>query len=81
MAAETGTTEVDFLQGEGDYKGAGLSDSCVKAGKPAINIKTFDKDSDALLAMMSDGTYTQILKKWGVEDGAITPDQVNSGKL
>jgi len=141
VAAENGTTEVDFLQGTGDYQGAGLSDACVKAGKPAITIKTFDKDSDALLAlqsqtvdayfadspaagyavdksggklelsgitleeaiegisvaknhtalrdavkaallaMMSDGTYTKILTKWGVQDGAITPDQVNSGKL
>ena len=141
VAAENGTTEVDFLQGTGDYQGAGLSDACVKAGKPAITIKTFDKDSDALLAlqsqtvdayfadspaagyavdksggklelsgitleeaiegisvaknhtalrdavkaallaMMSDGTYTKILTKWGVQDGAITPDQVTSGKL
>jgi polar amino acid transport system substrate-binding protein len=141
VAAETGTTEVDFLQGAGDYQGDGLSSECTKAGKPAIDVKTFDKDSDALLAlqaqtvdayfadspaagyavdhssgklqlsgitleeaiegisvaknhtalrdavkqallaMMSDGTYTSILQKWGVQDGAITPDQVNSGKL
>lgn len=141
IAAETGTTEVDFLQGTGDYKGAGLSESCTKAGKPAITVKTFDKDSDALLAlqsgtvdgyfadspaagyavdhssgnlelsgvtleeaiegisvskehtalrdavktallsMISDGTYAQILQKWGVQDGGITADQVNSGKL
>lgn len=141
VAAETGTTEVDFLQGAGDYKGAGLSDACVKAGKAAINIKTFDKDSDALLAlqsgtvdayfadspaagyavdhssgklelsgvtleeaiegisvaknhtnlrdgvkaailaMIADGSYLDILKKWGVQDGALTADEVNSGKL
>jgi len=53
VAVQSGTTELDFLQGTSDYKGAGLSDACVKAGKPAINIKTFEKDSDALLALQS----------------------------
>jgi len=141
VAAETGTTEVDFLQGAGDYQGAGLSAACQKAGKQAINVKTFDKDSDALLAlqsgtvdayfadspaagyavdhssgklelsgvtleeaiegvsvaknhthlrdgvkaailaMIADGSYADILKKWGVQDGALTADEVNSGKL
>lgn len=141
VAVQNGTTELDFLQGTSDYVGAGLSDACVKAGKKAITIKQFDKDSDALLAlqsgtadtyfadspaagfavtqhadqfelsgitlevaiegisvaknhtklrdgvkaallaMISDGTYASILKKWGVEDGGLTADQVNSGKL
>ena len=141
VAVQEATTELDFLQGTGDYKGAGLSDGCTKAGKPAITIKTFAKDNDALLAlqsgtadvyfadspvagfyakqhpdqfeltgltlevaiegisvdkghtglrdavktallsMISDGTYTQILTKWGVQDSALTADQVNSGKL
>jgi polar amino acid transport system substrate-binding protein len=141
VAVQEATTELDFLQGTGDYKGAGLSDGCVKAGKTAINIKTFAKDNDALLAlqsgtadvyfadspvagfyakqhpdqfeltgltlevaiegisvdkghtglrdavktallsMISDGKYLQILTKWGDQDSAITADQVNSGKL
>ena len=141
VAVQEATTELDYLQGTGDYKGAGLSDGCTKAGKQAITIKTFTKDNDALLAlqsgtadvyfadspvagfyakqhpdqfeltgltldvaiegisvdkahtglrdavktallsMISDGTYTQILKKWGDQDSAITADQVNSGKL
>ena len=51
VAAETGTTEVDFLNGTGDYQGQGLSAQCTKAGQPKINVKTFDKDSDALLAL------------------------------
>jgi polar amino acid transport system substrate-binding protein len=53
VAAETGTTEIDYLQGTGDYKGQGLSAACTKAGKAAINIKSFGKDSDALLALQS----------------------------
>ena len=141
VAVQEATTELDYLQGTGDYTGAGLSDGCTKAGKPAISIKTFTKDNDALLAlqsgtadvyfadspvagfyvkehpdqfeltgltldvaiegisvdkghtgirdavktallwMLSDGKYTEILKKWGVEDSGLTADQVNSGKL
>jgi polar amino acid transport system substrate-binding protein len=141
VAVQNGTTELDFLQGTGDFKGAGLSDACVKAGKKAITIKQFDKDNDALLAlqsgtadayfadspaagyavtnhasqfdlsgvtlevaiegisvaknhtklrdavktvllsMISDGAYGKILTTWGVTDGGLTADQVNSGKL
>jgi polar amino acid transport system substrate-binding protein len=143
IAAETGTTEIDYLKGTGDYKGQGLSAACTKGGKTAINIKTFAKDSDALLAlqsgqvdsyfadspvagyytvqhpdqfalsgltldvaleglsvnktntglrdavqaalvsMINDGTYASILKKYGVDSGAITADvamQLNKTK-
>ncbi len=51
IGAETGTTEVDYLQGTGDYKGAGLTQDCTKANSPAITVKEFEKDSDALLAL------------------------------
>lgn len=48
-AAESGTTEADFLQGEGDYKEkGGLTQECTKAGKEAINVVITQKDSDAL---------------------------------
>jgi polar amino acid transport system substrate-binding protein len=53
VGAETGTTEIDYLNGTGDYKGQGLSEACTKAGKPAIDVKSFGKDSDALLALQS----------------------------
>ena len=53
VAVQEATTELDYLQGTGDYKGAGLSDGCTKGGKPAITIKTFVKDNDALLAPQS----------------------------
>ena len=141
IAAETGTTEVDYLNGTGEYKGQGLSAACVKKGKAAITVKEYVKDSDALLAlvagqvdsyfgdapvtgyyvvqkpdqlelspitpvnkalegisvaptkkdlsaavkaallsMIADGTYGQILKKYGVESGAVTAALVNAGK-
>ncbi len=47
-AAESGTTEADYLQGTGDYKGKGLTQDCTKAGKPAINVVVTQKDTDAL---------------------------------
>ncbi len=50
---ENGTTELDYLQGTGDYKGQGLSAACTAKGKAAIQIKTFEKDSDALLALQA----------------------------
>jgi polar amino acid transport system substrate-binding protein len=53
VAVEAATTMLDFLQGTGDYEGSGLSEGCTKGGKPAINIKTFAKDNDALLALQS----------------------------
>ena len=53
VAAETGTTEVDYLQGTGAYKGQGLSAACTSKNLAAINIKSFGKDSDALLALQS----------------------------
>ncbi len=136
IAAETGTTEADYVNGTGDYKGQGLSAGCTAKGKGAITLKTFSKDSDALLALQSgqvdayfadspvagyytvqkpdlfelsgvtldvalegisvlpdhkaleqavqkaltsmidDGTYTTILKKYGVESGGISADLV-----
>ncbi len=53
IAAETGTTEADYVNGSGDYKGQGLSAACTTKGKGAITLKTFSKDSDALLALQS----------------------------
>lgn len=48
-AAESGTTQVDFLQGEGDYKEkGGLTQECTKAGKEPITVVITQKDSDAL---------------------------------
>jgi polar amino acid transport system substrate-binding protein len=48
-AAESGTTEADYLQGTGDYKTTGgLTQQCTKAGKPPINVVVTQKDSDAL---------------------------------
>jgi polar amino acid transport system substrate-binding protein len=52
IAAETGTTEVQYLNGTGDYKGQGLSEACTKKGLPAIDAKEYTKDTEALTALL-----------------------------
>lgn len=53
VATETETTEAHYIEGTGDYKGAGLTQACTKAGSPAITLKQYQKDSDALLALQA----------------------------
>ena len=48
VAAESGTTEADYLQGEGDYKGKGLGVECTKASKAPPKVIVTQKDTDAL---------------------------------
>jgi polar amino acid transport system substrate-binding protein len=48
VAAESGTTEADYLQGEGDYKGKGLGVECTAASKAAPKVIVTQKDTDAL---------------------------------
>ena len=49
VAAESGTTEADYIQGTGDYKDTGgLTQACTKGGKQAIDLVVTQKDTDAL---------------------------------
>ena len=52
-AAESGTTEADYLQGTGDYAGKGLTQACVAAGKQPIDVVVAAKDTDALQQLQS----------------------------
>jgi polar amino acid transport system substrate-binding protein len=47
-AAESGTTEADFIGGTGDYKDKGMTQDCIKNGKQPINLVVTQKDTDAL---------------------------------
>lgn len=47
-AAESGTTEADYLQGNGDFKGKGLIQLCTKAGQKPVDVVVTQKDTDAL---------------------------------
>jgi polar amino acid transport system substrate-binding protein len=51
VAVESGTTEADYVKGTGDYKGAGLNRQCAGAGQSEVDLKEFQKDSEALLAL------------------------------
>ncbi len=48
VAAESGTTEVDFIQGSGDYEGKGLMQKCAAEAKGEVNLVITQKDSDSL---------------------------------
>jgi polar amino acid transport system substrate-binding protein len=122
LAVQTGSTHVDLVLGQGDHAGAGIDRDCARAGKPKVDLRTFDDDAaavaalaggtadayigsdfvaldrpkefqlatalppvrngiglpkdhpalraavdGALQAMIGDGTYMAILKRWGVE--------------
>jgi polar amino acid transport system substrate-binding protein len=53
VAAESGTTNADWLQGVNDYKDAGVPADCAKAGKKAPTVIVTQKDSDALQQLQS----------------------------
>lgn len=53
VAAESGTTEADYLQASGDYKGKGLPAECTAAGKKAPKVVVTQKDTDALQQLQS----------------------------
>lgn len=138
VGAETGTTEIQYLEGTDIYADSGgLKKKCTDAGKAAPNAVTYQKDDQAFLAlaakqvdayfadlpvvayyvnnqstqfdvapipqlspikagisvpqtktglrdavkaalisMMNDGTYVQILKKYAVDSGALQPSDV-----
>ena len=51
-ARRPSTTEIQYLEGTGLYKATGgLKKKCTDAGKAAPNAVTFEKDSDAFLAL------------------------------
>jgi len=56
--------------------------SVAKSTDPAAaHSPIYDAVKTALLATMSDGSYQQILTKYGVDQGAITPDVVNTPQV
>jgi polar amino acid transport system substrate-binding protein len=53
VAAESGTTNADWLQGANDYKDMGMPADCKAAGKEAPNAIVTQKDSDAFQQLQS----------------------------
>jgi polar amino acid transport system substrate-binding protein len=67
-------------QSEGSLKSTGKDYDSAPYGV-AINKKTelTPAIQAAVQALIDDGTYAAILKKWGLESGAITESKVNDG--
>jgi polar amino acid transport system substrate-binding protein len=58
----------------------GISVAKPAAGSATPHTALYDAVKTTLIAMINDGTYLTILKKYAVDSGAITVDQVNKGK-
>lgn len=52
IGAQGGTVQEQLILGTGDYTGAGLSAACLAADKAPIDLRTFDKDDEALEALI-----------------------------
>lgn len=52
IATQRGTIQTDLVEGRGDYEGLGLSPACLAAGKDAIQLREFDKDDEAIAALI-----------------------------
>jgi polar amino acid transport system substrate-binding protein len=53
VAAESGTTEADYIQGTGDMKGKGMPVECTKVNKKPPKLVVTQKDTDALQQLQS----------------------------
>ena len=60
VSAAEGTTNVDQVNGTGDFVGQGLDDQCAAGSKPELDLKTFASEADAVQALL-DGTVVAYL--------------------
>ncbi len=54
VAVQSGTIQVQVVNGSGDYEGRGLSAACARHDKPPIELHEFEKDDEALAALRDD---------------------------
>ncbi len=60
VSAATGTTNVDQVQGTGDFVDSGLNAGCAAADKDQIHLRTYPSEQDAVQALL-DGTVVAYL--------------------
>ena len=53
VAAQSGTILAQLIDGTGEYRNRGLSDSCREAGKPRIDLVELAKDDEAIAALIA----------------------------
>jgi len=79
MSADSPITDYAIKQSDGKLQAAGKSFEVAPYGiavnKGSSLAKALQK---AFSDMLTDGSYTKILKKWGVEDGALTAITINA---
>lgn len=52
VSATEGTTQVDLINGTGDYAGHGLNEGCAMAGRPPIDLRVHETESSAVTALL-----------------------------
>jgi len=60
VSAAKGTTNVDAVNGVGQYQGDGINFSCEQANVPGVQLLTYDTELDAVQALL-DGTVVDYL--------------------
>lgn len=61
VATQSGTIQSELVNGTGDYEGVGLSPACVAAGLSAIELHEFEKDDQAIAALIGGEVDTYFL--------------------
>ena len=81
MTADSPVTQYAVSQTDGKLMLAGPISEAAPFGVALPKDGSMTKAVQAALqSMMDDGTYLEILTRWGVEDGAITTATINGGK-
>jgi len=60
VSAAAGTTNVDAVNGTGQYTGKGINGACQAAGLPQVDLRSYDTELDAVQALL-DGTVVAYL--------------------
>lgn len=80
MSADSPVTAYAIKQADGKLQAAGESFDNTPYGIPVAKDSKLQKPiQQAMQALIDDGTYGKILKKWGVEAGAVEKVEINAG--
>jgi len=79
MSADSPITDYAIAQSKGKLQAAGKSFGVAPYGVAIAKSSTLSTAvQKALQALVDDGTYTAILAKWGVTDGALKTITINN---
>jgi polar amino acid transport system substrate-binding protein len=79
--ADSQVAQYIVAQSNGQFRSTGTAFETAPYGIAVPKGTTFDVSvQGAVKALMSDGIYTKILKKWGISSGAVQSAPINGGK-